>query len=217
MTAENQQTLVEVQLGLAQLHIDRQEYASALDLLRAAARARDARAINMLGRAYERGWGVPPDAALAAAYYREAAELGDAWAKFNLADLYLRGAGVEQNDAEAHALYLEAAGQGHAKSLNMLGLVHEDGHVVPQNKHYALEFYLAGAEQGDCWAHLNAARLLMEQGKTAEAFSLLERSLQYGFEDYYRNLLALLSALRTPQALELAHRVTLLCDGAVKP
>lgn len=215
LTADSGDTLVEVQLALAQVHLDRREYSNALDLLRAAARARDARAINMLGRAYERGWGVFPDSAHAAVYYREAAEMGDAWAKFNLADLLLRGDGVAQDEHAAYHLYLEASRQGHAKSLNMLGLFYEDGRIVPQDHQAALELYRAGAAQGDCWAHLNAARLLMEADNKEEAFELLARSLAFGFSDYFNSLISLLSTLRDPRADALIEQVkALIQNGA---
>lgn len=210
MTAESHETLVEVQLALAQVHLDRQEYESALDLLRAAARAKDARAINMLGRAYERGWGVPPDCSTAAAYYREAADLGDVWARFNLADLFLRGDGVERDEAAAYALYADAARQGHAKSLNMLGLLHEDGRTVAPDENIALEFYRAGAAQGDCWAHLNAARILVAKGNYGDAFVLLERSVSFGFPDFWQQLQAALSCFKGARADELKARLDML-------
>lgn len=217
LTAESGQKLVEVQLALAQVHLDRGEYPNALDLLRAAARTRDVRAINMLGRAYERGWGVPADASRAAIYYREAADMGDAWAKFNLADLLVRGDGVEQDDHSAYALYLEASRQGHAKSLNMLGLFYEDGRVVARDHQAALELYCAGAAQGDCWACLNAARLLLETGGNREAFDLLSQSLQFGFSDYFQQLLAFLAPLSGVQVDALKAEVEALTKSGDEP
>ena len=50
-----------------------------------AARSGDAAALNMLGRCYERGWGVAVDLSEAARSYRLAAAKADHWAQFNLA------------------------------------------------------------------------------------------------------------------------------------
>lgn len=186
------ETLVETQLALGQMHLDRGEPDQALEWFRAAARSGDARALNMLGRAYERGWGMPVNAPQAAVYFREAAERGDVWAMFNLADLYCRGVGVERDETTAYALYAEAARRGHAKSLNMLGLFHEDGSAVLCDLDKAFSFFQAGAEAGDCWAQFNAARLALSRGATDEALRWLAASLETGFTDYFVHLAAAL-------------------------
>ncbi|WP_247888897.1 tetratricopeptide repeat protein [Azospirillum brasilense] len=121
--------IIDVQLALGQQCLDRggADRARAVEWFRIAARSGDARAVNMLGRCHEHGWGVPADPVLAAAHYRRAADLGDAWALFNLADLHCRGLGVPADDAEASRLYAAAARRGNVKALNMLGLFHESG------------------------------------------------------------------------------------------
>lgn len=207
MQTEGQPTIVEAQLALGQMHLDRGDYEQAIEQFRAAARSGEAPALNMLGRAYERGWGTSADAATAAAYYEAAAHKGDVWAMFNLADLHVRGAGVSQDDAAAFSLYVEAAQKGHAKSLNMLGLFHEEGRVVAADRSAAMALFVAGADAGDCWAMLNAGRLCLENGDEAAAAVYFERSLSVGFPDFYRHLLDLLNQCPHSSLRDIAKRV----------
>ncbi len=204
---------IEAQLALGQMLLDGGDAEGALDAFRAAARSGDARGLNMLGRIYEAGRAGPADPGLAAGYYREAAEKGDAWAMFNLGDLYARGAGVARDDAAAYALYTEAARRGHAKSLNMLGLFHEDGRFVPPDPVAARSFYAAGAKQGDPWAQFNLGRMLLDEGRVADAAAEFEASLRTGFGDYWAMMAAELSACPAPEIAELG-RVAAAMAGA---
>ena len=95
---------VQAQLLLGQMHVDRGWLAEAFPYFEAAARSGHPVAVNMLGRAYERGWGVPRNPAQAAAYFETAAARGETWAMFNLADLLLLGDGVPKNRARLPAL-----------------------------------------------------------------------------------------------------------------
>ena len=180
--------VVDAQLLLGQLALDRGEYHTAIDWFRIAARSGDPRGYNMLGRCFERGWGTAVDARRAAAHYRRAAKLGDAWGMFNLADLFARGFGVERNEREAYRLYTEAARLGLLKALNMIGLFYEDGRVVGRDRAQARAFFLSGAEGGDCWAQFNYARLLIEDGDIESALPWLERTFESGFPDFWANL-----------------------------
>ncbi|GBQ10071.1 hypothetical protein AA21291_0295 [Swaminathania salitolerans LMG 21291] len=114
----------------------------------------------MLGRAYERGWGVKRNAAKAAKLFQRAAEAGDAWARFNLADLFYLGDGVDPDRARACALYAEAARGGILPALNMLGILHEEGYGSHAPDPVAARlFYRAAARQGDGNAKRNLMRL----------------------------------------------------------
>lgn len=179
-------SITDAQLLLGQLCLDQGGHEQALDWFRSAARGGDARAINMLGRCHERGWGAPADPWLAAAYFRKAAGLGDAWAAFNLADLHYRGEGVPQDDEAAYRLYAQAARKGHVKALNMLGLLHETGRAGPANDKHALTYFKAAAEAGDCWGQFNYARMLILSGAMAHALPWLRRALNTGFPDFFQ-------------------------------
>jgi len=177
---------VDVQLALGQTALDRGEFAAALEWFRAAARGGDARALNMVGRCLEHGWGVAASPAQAAEWYRRAAAMGDAWAMFNLGDLYMRGAGVARDDAAAFDLYAESARRGNAKALNMLGLFQEDGRFAPPDPAAARALYQAAAKGGDCWGAFNLGRLLADAGDTAAALPWFDRAMAAGFPGFWR-------------------------------
>lgn len=178
--------LTETLIALGQTSLDRGDRGRAVEWFRSAARGGDARALNMLGRCHEHGWGVVANPRLAADYYLKASDRGDVWALFNLADLYGRGVGVARDDEAAYRLYAAAAGRGHAKALNMLGLFHEAGRVVPADLAGAMDFFKAAGEGGDCWGCFNLARLLVEAGRVDLALPWFQRGLDTGFPDFHR-------------------------------
>ena len=81
---------------------DKQDYATALRLLRPLAAQGNAWAQNMLGDMYEFGRGVPKDYVQAAKWYRLAADQGDAWAQSNLGVMYYLGRGVPKDSVLAY-------------------------------------------------------------------------------------------------------------------
>ncbi|WP_264048558.1 tetratricopeptide repeat protein [Methylobacterium flocculans] len=62
----------------------RRDHQQALSHFLAAASQEHAKAMGLLGRCHEEGWGVPVDQAAAATWYARAAEGGDCWGAFNL-------------------------------------------------------------------------------------------------------------------------------------
>ncbi len=204
---------VEAQLLLGQLALQRGDHDAALEWFRIASRHGDARGFNMLGRCYERGWGVAVDEEMAVAYFRHAAELGDAWATFNLADAYARGRGCQRDDGLAYTYYVKAAGLGHAKSLNMLGLFHEEGRAVAADESAAREFFRAGAEAGDCWAQFNHARMLIGDREISGAVVWLDKALDSGFPDFWMSMAEILSAISEPQLQAIGRKARALSAG----
>ncbi len=209
--------IIDVQLALGQICLDRGGAAQAAEWFRIAARSGDARAINMLGRCFERGWGVPADPGQAAACYRKAADRGDAWALFNLADLHCRGEGVPADDQAAYRLYAAAARRGHAKALNMLGLFHECGRAVPVDGGAARAFFQAAAEGGDCWGRFNHARMLTLDGRLEEALPWFRRALDAGFPDFYRCMADALAGHPDPRLLALSRQAAALANTGHTP
>lgn len=173
-------------LLLGQAALDRGDHAQAFDLFRAAARGGDGRAVNMLGRCHELGWGTPADPQLAARHYQKAAEAGEPWAMFNLADLHLRGIGIAADDVRAWHWYQRAARGGLAKALNMLGLMCEQGRAVAADLDAARALFEAAATGGDCWGALNRARLDLDRDQVADALPWLDLALKNGFPDFHR-------------------------------
>ncbi|GBR09421.1 sel1 repeat family protein [Asaia siamensis] len=151
---------LKAELYLAQWHLDRGAVQEACRLFTQAAQSRHPTALNMLGRVYERGWGVARDVELARTLFEAAADGGEGWAFYNLADFYLTGDGVPCDKAYAHALYVEAARRGVSKAFNMLGLLHEEGYGgVAANLDYARHYFEAGSACDDADATANLARM----------------------------------------------------------
>ncbi len=205
-------TVADTLLALGQSCLDRGEGEQAYGWFRSAARGGDARALNMLGRCLEHGWGVPADPIQAAAHYCKAADLGDGWALFNLADLYCRGVGVPADDEAAYRLYAASAAKGNAKALNMLGLFHESGRAVPADDTAARALFKAAAEGGDCWGRFNHARTLLLDGLRDEALRWFGLALDSGFPDFYRSMAAALAPHPDPRIQALAARAAALAE-----
>ena len=107
---------------------DRQDYATALRLLRPLAEQGHAAAQYNLGLMYHEGKGVAQDYAQAVAWFRKAAEQGIAQAQFYLGFMYEKGLGVAQDKAQAVAWFRKAAEQGIAQAVQA-----RKRRVVPQN------------------------------------------------------------------------------------
>lgn len=191
---------VQALLVLAQKHLDRQKYKEAFDFFEKAARSRHPQALNMLGRAYERGWGCARNASRAAELFEKSAAAGEPWALFNLADLILRGEAPFQDTHRALCLYILAAQRGVGKALNMIGVIYERGLTGRQDPSYALKFFEGGAQSGDGWSALNAARLLIDQGQRARALNYLAKALDLGPEDVVQSVYGFVAALPDSEA-----------------
>jgi len=136
-------------------------------------------ALNMVGRCYELGWGVPIDMVRAAECFRVAAERGLPAAMYNHATRLTLGEGVAQ-DRVAALEWFRRAGRGDdalmaAKSHNYIGSFHEDGWVVPQDRDAATRHYAQAAEGGDFRGQFNLARMLVEAGDIDTALHWLAR------------------------------------------
>lgn len=197
---------VQAQLLLGQLHLDQGRDKDAFAYFEIAARSGHPVAVNMLGRAYERGWGVSRDPRFAARCFAVAANGGDSWAMFNLADLLLSGRQEPFDRLEAYRLYVRAAQGGNAKALNMIGLLHEDGIAGQPDRESARQFFQAAAEAGDCWGWLNLGRLRLEDGDSPNALPYFEQALDTGFPDVFRALASCLRPYADPALRRLARQ-----------
>lgn len=206
--------LVDVQLMLGQVHLNNGNMADAFSMFEVAARSGDPRALNMLGRAFERGWSVSRNPATAAMYFAQAARCGDGWAMFNLADLYLAGDGVAADPHRACALYVAAARNGVAKAFNMLGIMVEDGVMPHAQVDAAATFFHAAAMAGDCWGCLNLGRVHLAARDVPAALTWLEKALELGFADVFRAVETLLAGSGDPRLRRVAQDARRrLCDG----
>lgn len=202
--------MVEAQLLLGQMYLDNSDFSRAFEMFSIAARSGRPRALNMLGRAYDRGWGVPRNVFLAVKYFEVAAQDGDGWAEFNLGDIYLTGDGLPADPVRAYGHYIIAAQKGVAKALNMLGLMHEQGICGSPDPEGARQFFEAAGEGGDCWACFNMGRLILDKNDVELAAHWFERSLSLGFSEYWQCLETFLKDAGAPVlrriAAEARHR-----------
>ncbi|HET6388558.1 tetratricopeptide repeat protein [Hyphomicrobium sp.] len=158
-----------------------------------AAREGDAAALNMLGRCYERGWGVTLDFVEAARCYQRAADKSDHWAQFNLACLLVSGAGVARDYSAALTLLLNSARAGNAKAMNMLGRFREEGWGgVEAKPHSAMQWYYRAANRGCFRGQFHFSRYLCREGRIGEAVLWLTKSLAAAPDDFVREAVEML-------------------------
>lgn len=132
-------------------------------------------ALNMVGRCYDLGWGIPVNKPRAAECFRIAAERGLDWGMYNYATALALGDGVAEDKPAALAWFERAAAMGNAKAVNYIGSFHEDGWVVPRDMTKAADCYAKAAEGGDFRGQFNHARMLAERGALADARGWLTR------------------------------------------
>jgi TPR repeat protein len=140
-----------------------------------AARQGHVMAINMMGRCYDLGWGVPVDKVRAAQWFKAAADRGLDWGLYNYATALTLGDGVPEDKPAAFALFRRAATMGNAKAVNFVGSFYEDGWVVERDLDEAAYCYARAAEGGDFRGQFNHARMLAGAGKVDEALSWLAK------------------------------------------
>lgn len=206
--------LVEAQVLLAQIHLDRGDSELALRWFRAAAGAGHAPAVNMVGRCLENGWGTSPNPAEAARHYRTAAEQGLDWGQFNLANMLLYGLGIARDRVSAFEWYGRAARQGHAKAMNMLARFHEEGWDRPRNPDEAVYWYRRSAEGGDYRGQFNLGTVLSQQGRGSEALAWFEAAIAVGDPDFLTEASAKLIGSADPAHRALGQRALALIRNA---
>ncbi len=146
--------------------ISKQDYTTALKLLRPLADQGDADAQSNLGHMYAHGQGVTNDDAEAVKWYRKAADQGNAEAQNNLGVMYQEGRGVAKSDTEALKWYREAAEQGNAEGEFDLGVTYQEGRGVDKNDAEALKWYRKAADQGFKPAKAILAQLVAASAST---------------------------------------------------
>jgi uncharacterized protein len=94
---------------------NREEFATALRILRPLADRRNPQAQALLGSMYALGEGVPKNYAAALTWYRAAAARGNADAQFGLGGMYYLGDGVAPDYVQAHKWFSLAASRPHGE------------------------------------------------------------------------------------------------------
>ena len=128
---------------------NREDFATALRILRPLAEQGDAPAQRYLGAMIRNGEGVPKDYAEVAKWYRKAADQGDALAQRYLAALYFSGNGVPKDHAEYLKWIRLAAAQGESAAQVLLGLAYNLGEGVPKDFVLGYMWYNLAAAQNE--------------------------------------------------------------------
>ncbi len=198
----------EAQIGWAHKLLDGsdvpRDLAAAYRWFRIAAGSGHADAFNMMGRCYELGWSVEPDAREAAEWYRKASDKGHAWGAFNLGCLLAQGRGVPADPAAALTQLVRAARGGNAKAMNMIGRYREQTRKGPRGIRSAGLWYRWAAERGCFRGQFHHGRSLAEAGRADEARTWIARALAAASEDYRREALEVLQAHPLPALRDLA-------------
>ena len=103
----------------------RQDYATALRLIRPLADKGDAAAQSNLGLMYDKGQGVPENDAEAVKWYVKAADQGDADAQTSLGYMYAKGEGVPENAVQAYKWWNLAAAHGDDRAKKNKSIIEE--------------------------------------------------------------------------------------------
>lgn len=109
-------------------------------------------AVFLIGTAYDEGLGVPPDPAVAAAWFHRAADAGHMLAQHNLGNAYADGRGVAKVDAMAVYWWRKAAESGDAIPQVRLAQMYEQGRGVAKDLTEAIQWYRRSAERGNALA-----------------------------------------------------------------
>jgi hypothetical protein len=120
--------------------------------LEALATQGDPAAALRLARAYERGRGVPADAARAERLYRLAAAAGEVDALYNLGVFHDKARGGARDVEEAMRWFLRAADQRDAQAQLNLGILFYKGDGVPVDHAQARAWLVLAADNGNARA-----------------------------------------------------------------
>ena len=107
-------------------------------------------AFNLMGKAYELGWGVDVDDVAALAFYQQAADLKHAEGEYNAGRLTYEGrGGVNRSPRKAMELWVRCAKQSHTFCMYHLASLYRQGQGVEvQSCDLSLTLYKAVSERG---------------------------------------------------------------------
>lgn len=178
---------------------------AALRWFKLAAGAGDAAALNMVGRCYEVGWGVPQDPEEAVRWFRLAADKNYCWAQYNLGKLLARGHGGNRDPKVALQLLVRAARQHVSKGMNMLGRYREQA----GERRKAMLWYRWAAARGCFRGQFHYGRYLAEMGRIDDGIHWIQTSLSHAPQRYCGEALEMLAHHPLPelQNFALSHKL----------
>jgi hypothetical protein len=126
----------------------KQDYATALPLLRSLVSQQFAGAKYMLGMMYSNGVGVSRDYSEAMRLQREAAEQGHPLSQYEVGAFYDAGMGVAKDQKEAARWFRRAAEQGYGMAQVNIGAMYATGEGVPRDFVEAYKWFSIAARGG---------------------------------------------------------------------
>jgi TPR repeat protein len=181
----------EEDVATARLAYIRGDYGGALDVIKEAAEAGNAKALNILGAAYEEGRGVEVDRPRAIALFEQAAKAGEVRARYNLGTIYAFGSGeIPMDRDQAKREFRLAASAGYAPAMTALGQLRET--ATPPDHDAAADWYEKADDKGDVVATANLAHAYVTgQGRPenwSEARVLYTEAAERGYPRAYNDL-----------------------------
>lgn len=149
------------------------EAARGVRLLEAAGAKGETKAFLDLGKAYEKGTGVPVNSSRSLAYYMKAAEAGDPRAAIHLGGFYEE----QKNASQTLRWYQKALDDGNPKAAFRMGRVYHRGKVVASDPVKALAYYYVARDAGvpEAIESIRSLEMSLEPGKIAESKTLAQR------------------------------------------
>jgi hypothetical protein len=158
-------------IGNVQDRMDFKTKQEVFALVTAEARYGDAPAMQLLGWAYDVGFGVAQDYAKAREWFEKAADKGDERAMTNLGVIYQLGQGVAHDYAKAREWFEKAADKGDERAMTNLGVIYQLGQGVAHDYAKARELYEKAAGKGDAPAKTNLERLPIAEAAEAKRYA----------------------------------------------
>ncbi len=173
--------------------MERGDYALGFQHLVPAAKSGDALAQYHLARAYEFGYGVAPNVALAARWYAEAAGRGHVEANVRVGKMNLTGEGLTRDAARAADFFAYAARSGHGEAAYLLAVLYLEGMGVPKSARQGIDLlnHAASLNYPAALNHLGTFYATGESGipiHRGRAFELYHQAAARGNGDAMLNL-----------------------------
>lgn len=145
-----EKNLAEAQFMVGSIYGIRKDINESYKWISRAAEQGDASALNMLGRYYEWGLGVPKNIPKAIEARKKSVDLGNPDAQVSLGEMYEQGRGVKRDYKKAAELYKLAADQGNGDGQANLGNLYNLGRGVVRDASEAIRLTrLSVAQKND--------------------------------------------------------------------
>ncbi len=151
---------------------------SVLAAVRSAAAAGDPYALDLLGDALIKGWGVEKNIDEALTNYNLAVEKGNLWAASKAAAIYVK----RKQYQEAKSAYEVGISVNDSSAMSGLGELYYNGNGVEKDLNKSINYFRNSVNNGNLWSNKNLARAIIENdpSKVNEALPILKKAVEIG-------------------------------------